>query len=71
MRLTFNKAQGVGGYGDYNVTIKVFLAYAQAPEAGLDGTLGIAVTEWYDYCVMCKLSASYGMPVHVQEFRFK
>ena len=53
MRVKFNKAQGTEGFGDYNVTIKIFLAYAKPPESGLDGTLGIAVTGWYDRCIMC------------------
>ena len=64
MRLTFNKDQGSDGYGDYNITIKMFIAYAKPPEAGLDGTLGIAVTSHVEYCVMCKMEATYGMPIH-------
>ena len=44
MNLTFNKHPDIAGYGDYNITLKVFVAYSTPPESGLDGTLGLAVT---------------------------
>ena len=49
----------------------VFLAYAEPPEAGLSGTLGIAATDIGDeYCVICKLNKEYGLPRHLVEFKF-
>ena len=71
MKLTFNKNGDIAGYGDYNITLRVFVAYATPPESGLDGTLGLAVTSKKEYCLMCKLNETYGVPYYIHEWSFK
>ena len=74
MNLKWNKKDGIENndtYPDYNVHITVFLAYAQPPETGLSGTLGIAVTSIGEqYCVICRLNTTYGMPSRFSQFSF-
>ena len=48
---------------DYNITLKVFVAYGVPPESGLDGSLGMAFTTIGDeYCALCTLNHNYNLP---------
>lgn len=37
----------------YNTELVIFVAYGEPPEPGLDGTLGLALSNITDICLLC------------------
>ena len=44
----------------YNTELLVFVAYGEPPEPGLDGTLGLALSNITEICLLCQLEEKLG-----------